>query len=264
MRLNDCVSLVTGGGKRVGAAISRSLAAAGSSIAIHYRSSKDEAEATAADLGRNGVRCACFQADLSVPAEIETLIEDVQREFGRLDVLVNSAANFEKSEIPQIDARSWDAVHEVNLRAPFLCTRAAADLIRASKRAGGLPGLIVNIADLSGMLPWPGYAHHGSAKAALLHLTRVSARELAPEIRVNAVVPGPVMPPPGQSEESAEWKRLCRLLPAARGGDPAQVGDTVVFLAQNDFVVGISILVDGGEHLIGSAHRNQDGEEKSS
>lgn len=264
MNLNDCVSLVTGGGKRVGAAISRSLAAAGSDIAIHYRGSKEEAEETAAELARGGARCACFQADLSVPAEVESLVEEVKEEFGRLDVLVNSAANFEKSEIRSIDDRAWDAVHAVNVRAPFLCTRAAAGLIRASERAGGRPGLIVNISDLSGMLPWPGYAHHGSAKAALLHLTRVSARELAPEIRVNAVVPGPVMPPPGQTEESPEWRHLCRLLPAGRGGDPADVGDTVVFLAQNDFVVGISIVVDGGEHLIGSGHRNLDAEEDRS
>ncbi|MEJ2086409.1 MAG: SDR family oxidoreductase, partial [Acidobacteriota bacterium] len=140
--------------------------------------------------------------------------------------------------------------------APFLCTRAAAGLIRASTRRDNAPGLIVNIADLSGLLAWPYYSHHGSSKAALLQLTALTARELSPEIRVNAIVPGPILPPPGMTTESREWLELCKRLPAGQGGDLSQIGDTVVFLAQNDFVIGADILVDGGEHLIGASHRN--------
>ena len=256
MKLEGCVSLVTGGGKRLGAAISEGLAKQGCDVAIHYRSSRREAEQTSEDLARFGVRCECFAADLTRPEEIQGLFSAVAQRFGRLDVLVNSAASFEKAAIDDIDAAAWDAVQEVNLRAPFLCTRAAAPLIRTSTRRDNSPGLIVNIADLSGLLAWPQYSHHGSSKAALLQLTRLTARELSPEIRVNSIVPGPVLPPPGMTKESREWLELCERLPVGRGGDPSQIGDTVVFLAQNDFVVGANILVDGGEHLIGASHRN--------
>jgi pteridine reductase len=256
MELGGCVSLITGGGKRVGGAISAALAAAGSDVAIHYRQSRNDAEASAKELRGVGVRAECFGADLSRSDEIEGLFEVVEESFGRLDVLVNSAASFERAELEDLDASSWDGVLAINLRAPFLCTRAAARLIRSSQRPNGAPGLIVNIADLSGLLSWPGYSHHGSAKAALLHLTRLTARELSPEIRVNSVVPGAVLPPPGMTHESPEWMQLCRRLPIARGGEPSQIGDTVVFLAQNDFIVGASIVVDGGEHLVGASHRN--------
>ncbi|MEJ2086430.1 MAG: SDR family NAD(P)-dependent oxidoreductase, partial [Acidobacteriota bacterium] len=210
MNLKGCVSLVTGGGKRLGAAIGRSLAKQGSDIAIHFRSSPREAEQTSKELARFGVRCECFKADLTRPEEIEGLFSAVAQSFGRLDVLVNSAASFEKAAIEDIDAAAWDAVHAVNLRAPFLCTRAAAELIRASTRRDNAPGLIVNIADLSGLLAWPYYSHHGSSKAALLQLTALTARELSPQIRVNAIVPGPILPPPGMTRESREWLELCK------------------------------------------------------
>jgi NAD(P)-dependent dehydrogenase (short-subunit alcohol dehydrogenase family) len=151
----------------------------------------------------------------------------------------------------------------LNLRAPFLCSQAAARLMRASGRAtgargstgGGLgatgvPGLIVNVSDISGLNPWRGYAHHGVSKAALLHLTRVAARELGPHVRVNAVVPGPILPPPGEEEGSDAWRRRGERLPLGRTGQPQDVGEAVVFLARNDFITGETIVIDGGERLL--------------
>lgn len=255
MNLRGCLSLVTGGGRRLGAGVSKQLAASGSDIAIHYRQSRQEAEATASELAESGVRTSCFQADLSEATEIEKLLTEVEREFGRLDVLVNSAANFDNECLEEIGVDQWDLVHSVNLRAPFLCTKFGARLIRESERQDQAPGLIVNIADLSGVLAWPGFSHHGASKAGLLHLTKVSARELAPSIRVNAVVPGAVLPPADATADSRKWQELIQTVPLGRAGNPTHIGDTVVFLAQNDFVLGETIFVDGGEHLLGACHR---------
>jgi pteridine reductase len=162
---------------------------------------------------------------------------------------VNSAASFENAPFDEITGEAWDAVMAVNLRAPFLCSQAAARLMRASSGAG-VPGLIVNVSDISGLTPWRGYAHHGVSKAALLHLTRVAARELGPHVRVNAVVPGPILPPPGEEEGSEAWRRRGERLPLRRTGRPQDIGEAVVFLARNDFITGETIVIDGGERLL--------------
>jgi pteridine reductase len=254
MDLQDKVALVTGSARRVGKAIAIALAREGAHLIVHYGRSEDEARQTAEEIAGLGVEAFPVQADLGDPDQIVALFEAAGGRFGRLDVLVNSAASFEKRDFDAITLDDWERVLAVNLRAPFLCTQHAARLMRVVDRPAGQPALIANIVDLSGVYPWRGYAHHGVSKAGLLHLTRIAARELAPGIRVNAIAPGPILPPPGMDSDGEAWRRIGESVPLARPGDPAQIGQTVVYLAANDYVTGTLVNVDGGEHLLGPAN----------
>ena len=256
MELDGTVALVTGASRRLGKAIAGALAAEGCAVVLHYGRSREAAETTADELRQLGTEVETISADLRNEAEIVEMFRCVEERFGYLDVLVNSAASFEKKVLTAIASEDWERVMAVNLKAPFLCTQLAAPFLRQARKSRSEPGLVVNIGDLSGELPWPGYAHHGTSKAGLLHLTRIAARELAPAIRVNAIVPGPVLPPPEASEDDPQWRDLIRRIPAGRSGRPAEVGQTVVFLARNDFIYGETIHVDGGEHLLGAGHRD--------
>jgi pteridine reductase len=255
MKLRGKVALITGGGHRLGGAITDALADAGCVTVIHYGQSRRAAEEKVEELRSRGGEALCVGADLREEAQVAALFETIDREQGRLDLLVNSAATFEKAPLGELTTSDWDQVMAVNLRAPFLCLRFAAPLMGASWEQDDVPAVVVNIGDLSGVLAWPGFSHHGVSKAGLLHLTRVSARELAPAIRVNAVIPGPVLPPPGKGEQDREWQSLVKRIPARRPGSPAEVGQAVVFLASNDFIYGETLYVDGGEHLLGAGHR---------
>lgn len=256
MKLNDTVALVTGAGRRLGRAIALGLADAGAHVVVHYGRSREAAGETAAAIRTRDREAIALSADLSRPDEIETLFREVGSRFGRLDVLVNSAASFERAPFGQITVESWDEVQAVNVRAPFLCTQHAACLMReVSGRTGSLgeshvPGAVVNLADLSGVTAWRGYVHHGVSKAALLHLTTTTARELGPDARVNAVVPGPILPPPGEDPEGDAWRARGERMPLGRTGEPGHVAGAVVFLAENDYVTGAHLFVDGGEHLL--------------
>ncbi len=254
MNLDGGVALVTGASRRLGKQIATALARQGCRLAVHYGRSGTQANATAAELRELGVEAEPFGADLTRPAEIDRLFEQVGERFGRLDLLVNSAASFERGAFEEIATGEWDDVLDLNLRAPFLCLQRAAALMRREPRAGGVPAAAVNMADLSGLLAWSEQAHHGASKAALLHLTRLAARDLAPHVRVNAVVPGPILPPPGMALEDPAWRRTVERLPLGRAGSCGEIGQAVVFLATNDFVTGASLLVDGGEHLLGAGH----------
>lgn len=255
MDLNGKVALVTGAARRVGRAIALALAGRGAGIVLHYGRSAEAAEETAAAIRGLGVPVWPLRADLSRPEEIEALFAAADRQAGRLDVLVNSAASFERSGFDEITAGDWDRVLALNLRAPFLLTQQAARRMRARWRPGGEPALVVNLIDLSAALAWRGYAHHGASKAGLRHLTRLAARELAPAVRVNAVMPGAILPPPGLDGESEAWRETWRRLPLERPGSPEEVGRAVVFLAENDFITGVELPVEGGERLLGAAHR---------
>lgn len=251
MKLPGCVALVTGGGHRLGKAIALALAGEGAHLALHYGRSAEAAEATARQITALGVDAWPVQADLADPKAIERLFEGLDARFGRLDLLVNSAASFKKQSWGRIRLEDWEAALAVNLRAPFLCMHAAADRMRAGQREDDAPGLVINLSDLSGIHPWRGYVQHGVAKAGLLHLSRIAARELAPEIRVNAIVPGAILPPPGLDPESDLWREIGSASPLGRPGDPDKVAQAVLFLAANDYVTGIQLSVDGGEHLLG-------------
>jgi NAD(P)-dependent dehydrogenase (short-subunit alcohol dehydrogenase family) len=252
MQLAGRVALVTGGAHRVGRGIALALARSGVQTAIHYGSSEMQARQTVQELAALGVAAFAMQADLADPAQIERLIRAVEEQFNRLDILVNSAASFTRQPFDAITAADWDHALAVNLRAPFLLSQQAAPLMRRSGRDA--PGLIVNIADLSGVYSWQGYVQHGVSKAGLLHLTRITARELAPDIRANALVLGPVLPPPGMAEDDPRWSEIRQSVPLKRSAAPDEVGQAVAALAENDFITGAELAVDGGERLLGAAN----------
>jgi len=255
MHLDGKVALVTGGGRRVGRAVVLALAAEGARLVVHYGRSADAAGQTVAEARALGAEAEAVPADLAHPEAIAGLFETVADRFGRLDVLVNSAASFQRQAFDAISLDEWEAVMAVNLRAPFLCTQHAARIIRSVERPAGETGLVVNLADLSGIQAWRGYAHHGVSKAALLHLTRVGARELAPAVRVCAVVPGAVLPPTGTDPDGEAWRRIGQGIPLGRPGTPDDVARAVVFLAGSDYITGAILHVDGGAHLIGPGRR---------
>jgi len=236
-------ALVTGGAVRVGRAITLSLAEAGYDVVVNYRSSEGPAEEVAGLVEEAGPRAWTVQGDLGEPDTAERLAEAVRDGPGRLDLLVNSAANFDSTSLLDVDAEAWDAVHEVNLRGPHLLTRACADLLRF---AGGS---VVNIADHMGITPWVRYGHHSTAKAALVHLTKVQALALAPEVRVNAIAPGLVLPPDEMDDEALQ--REIEGIPLGHRGSPEDVARAVLFLAHAPFVTGHLLVVDGGQTLRG-------------
>lgn len=252
MNLHNKVALVTGGAHRVGKAIALALAEQGAHILVHYGRSADAAAQTVREIEALGVRAVPYAADLRDPDQIAALFAAVDEHFGRLDVLVNSAANFLKKPFDEITLDDWKDVMQTNLRAPFFATQHAARLMNQVERPADEPAAIVNIADLSGLYPWDGYSVHGIAKAGIIHLTKITAQALAPAIRVNAIAPGAVLPPPGVDPAGAAWQALGAQVPLKRTGDPAYIGTTVVYLVRNDYITGALLPVDGGEHLIGS------------
>lgn len=241
MDIEGKVGLVTGGAHRVGRALVLGLARAGADVAIHYHSSGDEAAATADRVRALGRRAETFQADLSDPAAAAGLAGAVAGSMGRLDVLVNNASLFESARFRDVSLEAWDRVMAVNLRAPFLLLQATAALLGASN------GVAVNIADLAGVQVWPAFPHHGVSKAGLIHLTRVAARSLAPDVRVNCIVPGTVLPPEDYTREQIETSIERTAL--KRIGSPDDVVEALLFLVRSDFATGSIVTVDGGRTL---------------
>ncbi|MGK7310951.1 MAG: SDR family NAD(P)-dependent oxidoreductase [Candidatus Longimicrobiales bacterium M2_2A_002] len=241
MDIDGKVGLVTGGAHRVGRALVLGLARAGADVAIHYHGSDEGAARTAADVRALGRRAETFRADLSRPDAVRTLATSVGESMGGLDILVNSASLFESGRFREITVEAWDRVMAVNLRAPFLLMQATASLLASSK------GVAVNIADLAGVQPWPAFPHHGVSKAGLIHLTRVAARALAPDVRVNCIVPGTVLPPEDYTSEQIETSRSRTAL--ERIGSPDDVVEALLFLVRSDFATGSIITVDGGRTL---------------
>ncbi len=237
------VALVTGGAVRVGRAITLALADAGYDVVVNYHSSEGPAREVATMLEEMERRVWTVQGDLGEPATADALAAAVRDGPGRLDLLVNSAANFHPTPVLDTDADEWDAVHDVNLRGPHLMVRACADLLRSSS------GAVVNIADHMGIRPWVRYGSHSVAKAAVIHLTKVQALALAPDVRVNAVAPGLVLPPEDMDAEALE--REVAGIPLGRAGTPQDVAEAVLFLARAPFVTGHLLVVDGGQTLRG-------------
>lgn len=235
------VALVTGGAVRLGRAIALGLAEAGWDLVIGYRSSAAEAEETTSAAEALGRACRAVRADLAGPEGAVALSRGVRDAYGRLDLVVNSAATFRDVPLLDVDAEEWDRVMSVNVRAPHLVVRQVADLLRS---AGGS---VVNIVDLSAFQAWAEYPHHAVSKAALAHLTRVQARALAPGVRVNAIAPGAVLPPDDWSQE--RWTALADRAALRKVGSPADVVGAVLYLADASFVTGQVLVVDGGRLL---------------
>jgi NAD(P)-dependent dehydrogenase (short-subunit alcohol dehydrogenase family) len=238
-------ALVTGG-KRIGAAVAAGLAARGMDVALCYNRSRQEAEAAAAAIEALGPRAVVIQADLSRGDECARLADAAARDLGRLDVLVNMASVYASVPFDETDERLWDAVVDVDLKASFLCARAAVPHMR---RHGG--GRIVNFTDWVAASRRPryrGYLPYYVAKCGVIGLTEALALELAADgILVNAVAPGPVLAPPGTSDE--ELKAVEAATPLGRWGGPDEIVKAVLFLVESDFVTGETIRVDGGRHV---------------
>jgi pteridine reductase len=238
------VVLVTGGARRVGAAIVRRLHAAGSAVAIHYRSSADEAEALANQL--NAARAdsaATFAGALEDDATPTALVSAVLAQFGRLDGLVNNASAFYPTPIGETTAAHWDDLFAANARAPFFLAQAATPALRKAQ------GAIVNIVDIYAERPLAGHVVYSMAKAALVMLTQALAKDLAPDVRVNAVAPGAILwPASGKPEEAAE--ALIAKTPLGRKGEPEDVAEAVRWLLLDaHYTTGQVIRVDGGRAL---------------
>lgn len=237
------VALVTGSGRRLGAALAVALARAEHDVVVHYNTSQEGARRTEALIADAGRRSACLKADLRDPREIRRLFEEVAARFGRLDCLVNSAAVFPLAPWEELTPEIWDDVLAVNLTAPFLCCKAAVPLLRSG---GG--GRIINILCLGAFQAWIDRPANAVAKAGLLKLTQSLARALAPDILVNAVAPGTIHIPedPGEAPLPSP-KRI----PLQRWGEPSDVAEAVVFLARARYVTGHCLVVDGGKLLVG-------------
>ena len=245
MLLPNRVALVTGT-KRIGGIVAEALAARGADLALHYNRSRGEAE-DAADRARQlGRRTDVYQANLASPDECRRLVHEVAAMFGRLDIVVNMASVYVPRPFDELTDADWDAQLAVDLRATWLVTQAAVPHLRA---AGG--GRVVNFADWtarSGRPRYTGYLPYYVAKAGVAALTEVLALELAKDgILVNCIAPGPILAPPGTSEQ--ELHEVERATPLGRWGGPEEIARAVVALVETDFVTGECLRVDGGRHL---------------
>ncbi len=235
--------LVTGGARRVGAAIASCLHECGARLAIHCHRSTIEARALATELNaRRDGSAAVFVADLLDVDRMPALVASVLQRFGRLDVLVNNASTFYATPLGKIQPAQWADLMGSNLKAPLFLTQAAAPALREAR------GLVLNIADIHGLRPLRDYSVYSVAKAGLIHLTRALARELAPEVRVNAIAPGPVLWPEDNAalDEARQQQIVARTL-LQRPGSPADVARTARFFAVDaPYVTGQILAVDGG------------------
>ena len=237
------VALVTGGARRLGREQALALARAGVDVAVNYLRSATEAASVVREIEALGVRALALQGDVASQADVRRMVQETANAFGRLDILVNNAATFESTPLLAITEEAWDRVMAVNLKGPFLLAQAAEPLLRANGR-----GLIVNLVDLAGIQAWPAYGHHGVSKAGLIHLTHVLARALAPDIRVNAIAPGTVLPPADYTP--AQVESLRGRTPLRRIGAPIDIARALLYLVESDFVTGETLVVDGGRLLL--------------
>lgn len=238
----DKVILVTGGAHRVGKAIALALAREHAHVVITYHSSGDEAQQTVDEIKALGVRSAAIQCDQADLNQIADVMGNVSDQFGRLDGLVNNAAIIQEIPFFEITSENWDETQAVNVRGPFFYMQAAAGLMLT-----GEGGVIINILDESAVAPTKYFVHHSASKAALHMLTRSTALALAPKIRVNAVLPGPVLMP--EDGDADKWQRLEKNTPLKHLGTPEDVARAVVFLMKEEFITGQVLTVDGGRTI---------------
>ena len=236
--------LLTGGARRVGAAITRTLHSAGANVVLHYRNSRGEAAGLASEL--NGLRAnsvALVEADLLDAGTPRMLVEFAVKTFGQLDVLVNNASSFYPTPVGEIEERDWDDLVGTNLKAPLFLSQAAASALRLTQ------GLILNLADIHGLRPLRRYTTYSIAKAGLIMLTRSLASELGPHVRVNAIAPGPVMWPEDGTDEALQKKIIDRTL-LKRPGSPQDVARAALFFcAEAPYITGQILAVDGGRSV---------------
>lgn len=233
-------ALITGGAQRIGKAIALTLAERGFDIALHYNQSKDEALAVADEIRQKGVQCELFACDLYKESQVFLLLEKAHKKFRHLNLLVNNASIFNPSGLDRKGIKALDEHWAVNFKAPFILTEEFARLCGR--------GQIINILDTKVFKNKTDYVGYLLSKKSLAELTKISAVAFAPDIRVNGIAPGIILPPPGKDKSYlAKWARK---IPLKRVGDVHFITQSVSFLLDNEFVTGQAICVDGGEHLI--------------
>ncbi len=228
---------MTGGSKRIGADIARTLAERGLDIALHYNSTPPDS--LVEEIREKGVRCSAYRADFTVSKDVTSLMEKVRGEFPGLDILINNASIFERASIKDTDEEFFQRHFDINFKAPFLLSR---DFARVTGK-----GQIINIADTRVVRAGTTYAAYLLSKKALSEFTRMAAVEFAPGIRVNAIAPGLILPPDGEGE--AYMETLAAKLPLKRRGDTIDVIRAVNYVMDSEFVTGEILFIDGGEHL---------------
>ena len=247
VELKGKVALVTGSARRVGKVIALELARQGVNILVHYyRAEPGEVRDALQEIKSLGVDAFGVAADISRAEGVDLLFAALQERFGRLDIAVNSASVFQRGGLLEISLEDWDLTMAVNLRAPFLITQRAARLMADNPLQGGV---IINICDQGADGPWEARPHHGISKAALWMLTQVSALSLGPRIRVNAIVPGPVLKPAGRDTSDEAWAQKGERSALSRTGQPEDVARAVAFLCREDYITGELLHVNAGEHL---------------
>jgi pteridine reductase len=238
------VALVTGGARRVGAAIARELHAAGANVMIHYRDSEADAARLEAELnGRRARSAAKVKAELLAPIAPRALVSTAVETFGRLDILVNNASTFFPVDVGAMESSHWEALIGSNLRAPLFISQQAAPELEKHE------GAIVNIVDIHAERPLKGYALYSIAKAGLAAMTRALAIELAPRVRVNGVAPGAIAWPEDGQFPDPERSRIVATTPLGRVGSPEDIARAVRFLADSPYVTGQILAVDGGRSI---------------
>jgi NAD(P)-dependent dehydrogenase (short-subunit alcohol dehydrogenase family) len=245
MNLTDRGVLITGG-KRIGAAVAVDLARAGADIALVYNRSREEADATASEVRAAGRRAVALQADLADAGACRRVVDAAAAALGRLDVLVAMASLYERKDYGDLTEQDWDRALAVDLKAAHLCAQAAVPHMRL--RGGGRVIAFADWVAASGRPRYTGYVPYYVAKAGVVGLTQILALELAPyDILVNALAPGPIVPPPGTSDE--EIAAVERATPLGRWGGETEIAKAVRFLVETDFVTGEVVRVDGGRHV---------------
>jgi 3-oxoacyl-[acyl-carrier protein] reductase/pteridine reductase len=235
--LHPKTALVTGAAKRIGRSLALSLAAAGADVAITYRGSAAEAQATVEVLRKHKVRAMAVQCDVRSQESVAAAVASVAEQFGRLDILVNNAGIFETAELQSITVAQWDNMFETNTRGPFLVSQAAYPHLYKSQ------GRIINIGSLGGLHPWATHGHYCTSKAALHMLTQTMAKAFAPEISVNCVAPGMIV----NGEVDPAYEHFANKTPMQRNGTPEDVAEAVLFFARGPhFITGQILAVDGG------------------
>lgn len=245
--LHGKTALLTGAARRLGRASAMALAQAGADVAITYRDSSQDAREVVVDLSAFGVRAFALHCDVTDEGSVRAMMKEAGRELGRIDILVNNAANYETAEFEKLTVKQWDAIFASNTRGPFLVSREALKWMRRKrgKNAGPIEAKIINMGSLGGLRPWATHAHYCSSKAALHMLTKVMAKALAPEIAVNAVAPG--MIDLGERSAAAFMRKMAKQTPMLRNGRAEEIAAAVLFFATApQFITGQILAVDGG------------------
>ena len=243
MLLEGHSALVTGAGVRLGKTLALALAERHVKVAVHYHSSSTQALETVSQIEEMGGKAEAIRADLSVPGEAASLVNRAVERLGSLDILVNSAAIFQPAGLHNTTRDHWERHFAINLASPFFLSQAFADHVGTERK-----GAIVNIADWRGLRPDTEYLAYSLTKAGILAMTKGLALALAPNIRVNAIAPGAILPPPG--EGTAYLEGLAQEIPLQHVGSPVDIASALCYLLESEFVTGQTIFVTGGQHLV--------------